>query len=189
MTLALSSSSPLVSVALVDRDGVVSSLSRMAPQSASAAVAELVQQAMQEAGRSLADVDQIAVDVGPGGFTSTRVGVAFAKSLAWALDVKVLPLSSFDLIDRDSTVVVPSKKGEWIVRSPGQACEVLVGDRPAGSGYGPGVIREAFPDAGGCAPLLDLTGAVEAVDVNPFYSGEPSISIPKKARVLPDGGV
>ena len=42
-----------------------------------------------------ASIESIAVNQGPGTFTGTRVGVAFAAGLAQAIGVRVLPISSF----------------------------------------------------------------------------------------------
>lgn len=41
-------------------------------------------------------MDGIAVVIGPGGFTGLRVGVAFASGLAEALQVPVVPVSSYE---------------------------------------------------------------------------------------------
>ncbi len=46
----------------------------------------------------LSEVSVVAVDIGPGLFTGLRVGVATAKSLAQALRVPVIGMSSLDLL-------------------------------------------------------------------------------------------
>lgn len=55
------------------------------------------------------DIDTIFVAIGPGSFTGIRVGVTFAKVLAWSLKKKVIPISSLELIasTSDVDVIVP----------------------------------------------------------------------------------
>ncbi len=44
-----------------------------------------------------AELDRLAVGVGPGGFTGLRIAVAYAKSLALAWELPLVGISSFDL--------------------------------------------------------------------------------------------
>jgi tRNA threonylcarbamoyladenosine biosynthesis protein TsaB len=49
-------------------------------------------------------VDRIAVGKGPGGFTGLRIAIAYAKSLAQAWCVPLVPVSSFDLLEYGFTL-------------------------------------------------------------------------------------
>ena len=49
-------------------------------------LAPMVREVVEAAGVRLSDVDRIAVTIGPGSFTGLRVGLAFAKGLAMALE-------------------------------------------------------------------------------------------------------
>jgi tRNA threonylcarbamoyladenosine biosynthesis protein TsaB len=53
-----------------------------------------VEELMRTAGVMWADVQGIAVGIGPGGFTGLRIGVATARALATAASVPVHPVSS-----------------------------------------------------------------------------------------------
>ncbi len=57
-----------------------------------------IDKALKESGYTIADLDFIAVTVGPGSFTGIRIGVSAVKAFAYAYNKKVLPLTSFDTI-------------------------------------------------------------------------------------------
>lgn len=187
MTLAISSSSPVVSVAVFEDAGeVLGEASRMAKGSASEAVSELISEILTAVGRQCSDLSRIAVDVGPGGFTSVRVGVTFAKTLAWSLGVPIVSVTSFDLIDSKRAVAVPSKKGEWYFRTPELEPKIVTEfDSYQTVGYGQGFEQESWPTALRVADLEDRLQESNALSLLPYYLAEPSISRPKNPTVLP----
>jgi tRNA threonylcarbamoyladenosine biosynthesis protein TsaB len=63
-------------------------------------VLPMVQQVLEEAGVSMAEVDAIAFGRGPGAFTGLRIAVGVVQGLAFALDKPVLPVSSLAAIAR-----------------------------------------------------------------------------------------
>lgn len=190
MILAISSSSPLSSVAVIGLEGaVMASQDRMAHRAASTALCDLFQSVMGECGLQNSDLTSIAVDVGPGGFTSVRVGVTFAKVLAWSLGILVRPVSSFDLISVEKDVAFPSKRGEWFCRKLNREPERIVTlDKFQGVGYGLGSDQDCYPLAARVATLLPTLQPIDPAILNPTYLAEPSISTPKKSHVLPKGG-
>jgi len=54
---------------------------------------------MREAGVAFADLDRVAIVVGPGSFTGVRVGVAFARGLSLSLDIPAVGVTSLEAID------------------------------------------------------------------------------------------
>lgn len=55
------------------------------------------------------DINKIFVSIGPGSFTGIRVGVTFAKVMAWSLNIEIIPFSSLELIASSSSeqIIVP----------------------------------------------------------------------------------
>ena len=129
---------------------------------------------------TLADATLFLSDLGPGSFTGVKVGVTLAKTLAFAQTKPAGGAQSFELIDPDGLVVLPSKKGEWFVREPGQE-PVRQPDLPAKDfkGYGTGIDDPTYPRAERFATLLSRIIPIEPERLVPEYLIEPSISKPK----------
>ena len=64
-----------------------------------------------KSGVKLSELDAVAVSIGPGSYTGTRVGVIAGKSLAFAAGIKVIPVSSLGAMviasECKSGIVVP----------------------------------------------------------------------------------
>lgn len=58
----------------------------------------MTREALATAGLGFADLDRIGVTVGPGSFTGLRVGIAFAKGLALALDRPCVGVGSLEAL-------------------------------------------------------------------------------------------
>jgi len=154
------------------------SSAELAPQGASAALTKLLEAGLKATNVKLIDVSSFAVDLGPGSFTGVRVGIVFAKVLAFAQEVHVRGATAFDLIAPDRTAFVPSRRGEVLVRVPGEP-PYRTDTPPLGSfGYEYGLPGQ-FPDAGSFAGLLPSLPTLEPYEVLPAYFAEPSISVPK----------
>ena len=61
-------------------------------------LAPLAEATMARAGLRFKDLDRIAVTVGPGSFTGLRVGLAFAKGLALALDIPCVGIGTLEAL-------------------------------------------------------------------------------------------
>ncbi|HOZ26054.1 MAG TPA: tRNA (adenosine(37)-N6)-threonylcarbamoyltransferase complex dimerization subunit type 1 TsaB [Hyphomonadaceae bacterium] len=101
--------------ALVRGDTVVAELSEPMQQGHDARLAPVVEKLMLESGTAFAQLDRIAIVVGPGSFTGVRVGVAFARGLALSLDkpaVGVTSLEALDTLPRQGHVLalLPAKR-------------------------------------------------------------------------------
>lgn len=63
-------------------------------------------------------INKIAVCIGPGSFTGTRIGVTIAKTMAYSLNIPIVSLTSIDLIglnlDSKSYVSVLENNGAFV---------------------------------------------------------------------------
>lgn len=62
------------------------------------ALAPMIKEVMDEAGIAFGDLTRIGVTLGPGTFTGVRTGIAMARGLALALDVKIASLDTLTAI-------------------------------------------------------------------------------------------
>ncbi|MDR4507534.1 MAG: tRNA (adenosine(37)-N6)-threonylcarbamoyltransferase complex dimerization subunit type 1 TsaB [Candidatus Brocadiaceae bacterium] len=70
-----------------------------------------IKEVLQTIGWMPFDIDLIAVNVGPGSYTGLRIGIACAKTLAYALQKPVVDVPVFDIVaenyDTDSIPICP----------------------------------------------------------------------------------
>ncbi|MCR9137287.1 MAG: tRNA (adenosine(37)-N6)-threonylcarbamoyltransferase complex dimerization subunit type 1 TsaB [Alphaproteobacteria bacterium] len=82
----------------------------------------VVDQVLSLAGRSYADLDRLAVCIGPGSFTGVRVGVAAMRGLSLALEIPLVGISVFDAIrrpagrDQPVLVAIDARRNEVYVQ-------------------------------------------------------------------------
>jgi tRNA threonylcarbamoyladenosine biosynthesis protein TsaB len=119
--LGIETASELVGVTLADDAGPRAGVWVTGRRRHAEALAPAIAHVLDQVGMSLADVEVVAVDVGPGLFTGLRVGVASAQGLAQGLGVGVIGVTSVDVLARSAyaagwpgpvAAVVDARRGE-----------------------------------------------------------------------------
>jgi len=104
------------SVAVRDGEQVLASAREVMARGHQERLAPMAQAVMAEAGLSFDKLDRIAVTVGPGSFTGLRVGIAFAKGLALALDLPTVGVGSLEALGAEADglvfAVVDARRGQ-----------------------------------------------------------------------------
>ncbi len=185
MILAVSTSSPLTSVALFGDDGVcLASLAKEAPRAASAAVIDLLTQLLTDQDVTLESMTGFVSDVGPGSFTGVKVGLTLVKAWGYAFGKPVAGVTAFDLIDPSQDVAIPSRRGEVYLRRLGDVGFVTPVDQALESvaGYSELTVDAKYPDAS----RVRIAGLewVSAVELAAAYVGNPSISQAKRPHIM-----
>lgn len=102
MLIALDTSTLTLSLALVERaDGRLVPVEQQAlgpPRKQSEMLPSAIVELLQRHGLSLKSLEGIAVGLGPGSFTGLRIGLATAKALAYAANLKIAGASSLAAI-------------------------------------------------------------------------------------------
>ena len=108
-------------------------------------------------------IEGIAVGTGPGSFTSLRMGLATARTLAFALDVGLAGVSTLDALAAGApgaTPVIDARRREVFSLLGGQAVVVAPAELPVESGrsyVGDGAVRyrDVIEAGGGVVPPDD----------------------------------
>ena len=149
-----------------------------------------VRRALASIDRELSAVRAVAVCAGPGSFTGLRIGVAFAKSLAQALDVAVCGVSTFDIMSslREAAegvaprmIVVEGKRGFYYARittAPGATPVTVAGDRTA-------LLLAALDAFSEQTAELELGHALAGINVEP---GLRAVAVADLGRAALDAG-
>ena len=117
--LAVDTATKSCSVAIIEAGSLSAELTTLRDQTHSKHLMELIHRGLGMAGISAAELDGLAVTIGPGSFTGLRIGVSTIKGLAHALDKPVVGISSLDALawqcaDRSYLIcaLLDARKGE-----------------------------------------------------------------------------
>ncbi|MBM3662516.1 MAG: tRNA (adenosine(37)-N6)-threonylcarbamoyltransferase complex dimerization subunit type 1 TsaB [Actinobacteria bacterium] len=98
LILGIETATTQVGCAIGGHEGVLASVHAAKGRRHAEYLVPSIEFACERARVELSEIGVVAVDVGPGLFTGLRVGVAAAKSLAFALRVPMIGVSSLDLL-------------------------------------------------------------------------------------------
>ncbi len=93
--LAIDTSTLTLAIALSVDDVVVATRSTWRKRGHSTILAEGVASMLERQALTIRDVEELIIGSGPGSFTGLRVGLAFAKGVAFATGAKLRPVPSF----------------------------------------------------------------------------------------------
>ncbi len=176
IVLGIDTATRQASIALGTESGTLGSLTLAARPTRHEAVLPALEHLTRWTGTDLGHVGGVVVGIGPGLFTSLRVGVEVAKSLAQVLGVPILGIPSLDVLafavrqTRDPIAAMidarrgevfvgryrpapggVQREGEYAVRSPEAAAAEIqaLGEETLLTGDGATLYRDRFEELGG----------------------------------------
>lgn len=98
MLLAVDTSTSLVGLALYDGDAVLSEMTWATKQHHTTELSPALSGLLKRCGVTMSMVQALGVAIGPGSFTSLRVGLSLVKGIALARNLPVVGISTLDVI-------------------------------------------------------------------------------------------
>lgn len=100
LTIGIDTSGKTASAALFDADNEVflAGTSLYTQKTHSQVIMPIVKDILAQAGKTVGDIDLIAVADGPGSYTGLRIGVAAVKAMGFALDCKCCGVSTLEAL-------------------------------------------------------------------------------------------
>ncbi|MFD1066911.1 tRNA (adenosine(37)-N6)-threonylcarbamoyltransferase complex dimerization subunit type 1 TsaB [Oceanobacillus locisalsi] len=96
--LAMDTSNQVLSVALLDNTQIIGEITTNIAKNHSVRLMPAVEKLMKDVHVSPSELDRIVVAKGPGSYTGVRIGLATAKTMAWALNIPVIGVSSLEVL-------------------------------------------------------------------------------------------
>ena len=122
--LAIETTEAIASVAVADDDNVLLELHLDTHKRSAQSLAPGLKRVLEQVGWRPADVQLVAVTIGPGSFTGLRVGLTTAKIFAYAVGAEVLGVDTLDVIAAgspsevtDLAVAVDAQRGDVVART------------------------------------------------------------------------
>src|SRR5690625_2292877 len=93
-TLTIDTSTQVLAVGILKNEEVLGEIVTNLPKTHSPRLMPAIHQLMEAVEVEPECLDKIVVGVGPGSYTGVRIGITTAKSLAWALNIPIIGVSS-----------------------------------------------------------------------------------------------
>ncbi len=114
--LLIDSATATLVVAIVIDDKIAYYYNQKVGKDMSSSIMSVIDEAFKTAGIKPRELDKIFIANGPGSFTGIRVGLTVAKTMAWALNVPVISISSLEVIastpsNQNNIAVIDARRG------------------------------------------------------------------------------
>ena len=96
--LVIDTSSSYVTVSIINDNTIVHEFKKKIDNDIASKIMSIINMELTESNIDVKDIEKIFVVNGPGSFTGVRIGVTIAKTMAWGLNIRVVPLSSLELM-------------------------------------------------------------------------------------------
>lgn len=194
LILAINTASQESALALIEGNAVLGEESWLSQANESERLIPCMEKLLELSGKTWKDLTGVFVVKGPGSYTSLRVGITVANSLAWSLKIPMRSLDVFELWEAriaSSERVNPHRvvmaagrdryffKGEDAFHEWAHADETMpvYGEPPLDHPH----CREVTHSFGEALVAVDVNRLETVPSVEPLYTHSPHITVRKKA--------
>jgi len=114
--LGIETATKICSVAISDDEKLLAIKEEGGAYSHAEKLTVFIQDVLKQAGKSLQDIDVVAVSKGPGSYTGLRIGVSTAKGLCYALGIPLIAVDTLQAMAKNTPPNLPSTDGEGMPR-------------------------------------------------------------------------
>ena len=104
-TISIDTSGKFCSVSIALPNKIDEVINSKKPLAHSSELAVNIKKIINKYNISIADLDFIAINIGPGSFTGLRIGVSFAKGLSLSNSIPLVPVNSFEIIKSKINII------------------------------------------------------------------------------------
>jgi tRNA threonylcarbamoyl adenosine modification protein YeaZ len=136
----------------------------------------VIGKALQQSDKAYADLDAIAVSVGPGSFTGVRVGVSAARGLALALKIPAIGVTTLEALAAEVATEFPKRAALAALDAGRGEIHAALYDEALQLSFGPAVTtlkdmvemaKDTRPVLAGTAARLIAEAAGQVFDIGP----------------------
>lgn len=98
MILCIETSTDVCSAALVENGKTIAHEEVLGTNAHAATLTPLIEKLVAQSGRTMKEIDAVAVSSGPGSYTGLRIGVSTAKGICYALNKPLISINSLHII-------------------------------------------------------------------------------------------
>lgn len=98
MSLFIDTSYKSLFIGIINNDYLIDSIQVMAEANFSGILVSELDKLVKKNNIELKELDKLFVTIGPGSFTGIRIGLAVCKTLAFALNKRIIPVSSLEFM-------------------------------------------------------------------------------------------
>ena len=96
--LFIDTSTLYLNIAIIENDNIIFNHKEKVEKDMSSKIIPIIDNEFKKCSFNIKDINKIFVVNGPGSFTGVRIGVTVAKTIAWSLNIDLIPLSSLEFI-------------------------------------------------------------------------------------------